>query len=432
MISREKLLSELEGRKEELIRLCCDLIRINTENPPCKTGSICEYVGDFFKKIGVGYKTYEADPGKVNIVGTIQGRTKSSLIFNGHLDVVPAGDLQAWKWEPFGGIVDDGKIWGRGAADMKTKIASAMFVAKLLRENGVVPFGDIILMFTADEETGGTYGAKYLVDQGIIRGGACIIGESAGRDIGVVDKGNIGIKLITRGKSAHAARYFEGDNAIQKLIKLIHGLNELESVDFDLPTSYLEIVDKTLPYYEKRSRKLNIPLEKYKTSLLHVTVCCSLVKGGTKRNVVPDSAEAEFDLRLPPGAQVAKVKEAIEKIVDRSGISNVAIKWMTEMEASHQSVDCDIFRAARKAIYVSGGAKEPLALVKTSFTDARHLRTAGIPTIILGHDGSGGHVPNEYSEIEEVLFTTRVYLLTLFEYFAICEERNCDLHKDVN
>lgn len=191
----------------------------------------------------------------------------------------------------------------------------------------------------------------------------------------------------------------------------------LENKNLNLPDSYLEIVEKTLPYYEKRSKKFNVPFEKYRNALIHLVINCGVMKGGIKRNVVPDYAEAEFDFRLPPCINVTKVKEMINEIITLSKIDGVEIVYLSETDSSYQHPDCDIFRAAKKAIFLSGEEKEPLALVKTSFTDARYTRKAGIPTIIIGHDGSGGHVANEYSEIDEVLFTTRVYLNTIFEYF---------------
>jgi succinyl-diaminopimelate desuccinylase len=355
----------------------------------------------------------------MSIVGRLEGKKGKRLILNGHLDVVPPGDPKAWKFDPFGGVVEDGKIWGRGSADMKTKIASAMFVTRILKEKTVEIPGSVVLMFTADEETGGEFGTKYLVDEGVVRGEACVIGESAGRDIGVADKGNIHLKVVAHGKTAHGARPFEGENAIEKLLKLIPLILRLEHQDLPLPGAYLDIVEKALPYYEHRARRLNLPLEHYRRALTHATFCCSIIRGGVKRNVVPDAAEAEFDVRFPPGISAASVKELLNGLKGASDIAGWEAEVLEENEATFQDLDCEIYRAAERALPMAGGNKKPLALVKTSITDARHTRGAGIPTIILGHDGSGGHVPNEYSEIEEVMFTTRAYLHTILEYFNV-------------
>ncbi|EKE08586.1 MAG: hypothetical protein ACD_17C00090G0003, partial [uncultured bacterium] len=185
------------------------------------------------------------------------------------------------------------------------------------------------------------------------------------------------------------------------------------------PATYLEIVRRALPYYEKRARKFGVSLADYEKALTHATLCCSLIRGGMKKNVVPDAAEAEFDLRFPPGIEASNIKERLVHITHASEIKGVEIQFLEENEATYQDIDCEIFRAAERAIPLAGGDAKPLALVKTSITDARHARKAGIPTIILGHDGSGGHVPNEYSEIEEVMFTTRTYLHTILEYFNV-------------
>lgn len=419
MGTREELARQIELRKAELIKLCCDLININTENPPCETGAICDYIGSYLHDAGIPFQTYEPVPGKVSIVGMLEGNQGKCLILNGHVDVVPPGDLKAWKFDPFKGLVEEGKIWGRGSADMKTKIASAMFVARLLKEQGVELPGRIILMFTADEESGGTHGTGYLLEEGLVTGDACVIGETAGRDIGVADKGNLHVKLIAHGKTAHGARPFEGDNAIEKLMRAIPLVMGLGEQNLNLPASYLEIVRRALPYYEKRAKKFGVELADYEKALTHVTLCCSLIRGGVKKNVVPDLAEAEFDVRFPPGIEMSTIRERLLHIIHSSDIKGIEIQLLDENEATYQDIDCDIFRAAERAIPLAGGSTKPLALVKTSITDARHMRKAGIPTIILGHDGSGGHVPNEYSEVEEVMFTTRAYLYTILEYFNI-------------
>ena len=292
-----------------------------------------------------------------------------------------------------------------------------MFVARLLKEQDVELPGRIILMFTADEESGGSHGTEYLLKEGLVTGDACVIGETAGRDIGVADKGNLHVKLITHGKTAHGARPFEGENAIEKLMRAVPLVMGLGEQDLNLPASYLEIVRRTLPYYEKRAKKFGVVLADYEKALTHVTMCCSLIRGGMKKNVVPDLAEAEFDVRFPPGIEMSQIRERLLHIIHGSDIKGIEIQLLDENEATFQDIDCDIFRAAERAIPLAGGSTKPLALVKTSITDARHMRKAGIPTIILGHDGSGGHVPNEYSEVEEVMFTTRAYLYTILEYF---------------
>jgi succinyl-diaminopimelate desuccinylase len=353
----------------------------------------------------------------MSLVARLEGRPGKSLILNGHLDVVPPGDLKAWRYDPFEGVVAEGKIWGRGSADMKTKVAAAMFVAAILKEKGVEFPGHVVLMFTADEESGGAHGTAYLLEQGLVTGDACVIGETAGRDIGVADKGNLHVKLIAHGKTAHGARPFEGENAIERLIRAIPAVMGLADQDLGLPASYLGIVARALPYYEKRAKRFGVSLRDYEKALTHATLCCSLIKGGMKKNVVPDQAEAEFDVRFPPGVEAANIKERLVQTLGAPEFKGVEVLFLEENEATFQDIDCDIFRAAERAIPLAGGEARPLALVKTSITDARHTRAAGIPTIILGHDGSGGHVPNEYSEIEEVLFTTRAYLHTILEYF---------------
>ena len=151
-MDEEQLIAAVRARGEEIIDLTRRLIRFPTENPPGDMREITGFIAGYLHEAGIAVERYEPVPGRVSLVarvGRLGGRT---LAFNGHLDVVPPGNLANWKVDPYAGDVTEGKIWGRGAADMKSKVAAALVVARVFRALEWPPAGSWMLMLVPDEE----------------------------------------------------------------------------------------------------------------------------------------------------------------------------------------------------------------------------------------------------------------------------------------
>jgi len=155
-----QLLKEIE---EEVTNLLSDLIKINTTNPPGNETEAARYLGETLNKEGFNCEFFESASGRGNVITRIKGTgEKPNLLLLSHLDVVAANPKE-WSVAPFGGVVKDGFVWGRGAIDMKSMTVMEVMVMKLLKRYNVQPKGDIILAATADEEKGGEAGAGWLV-----------------------------------------------------------------------------------------------------------------------------------------------------------------------------------------------------------------------------------------------------------------------------
>jgi Acetylornithine deacetylase/Succinyl-diaminopimelate desuccinylase and related deacylases len=173
-MSREKLLERIEGKREELTDLTCKLVRIPTVNPPGDAYTDCaRFLGTRLEKWGfeVGYHRAEGTPGdndrypRTNLVARLEGQASGPCVhFNGHLDVVMAG--KGWTEDPFGAVVKEGRIYGRGTCDMKGGIAAAIIAMESLLEEGISFPGAMEFSGTVDEETGGYGGVAYLAHQG--------------------------------------------------------------------------------------------------------------------------------------------------------------------------------------------------------------------------------------------------------------------------
>jgi acetylornithine deacetylase/succinyl-diaminopimelate desuccinylase-like protein len=173
---------------DEVVDLCRDLIRIDTTNtgdPATSVGerAAAEYVAEKLAEVGLAPQLRESAPGRASVVARVAGTDpgRSALLVHGHLDVVPA-EPGEWSVHPFSGELRDGYLWGRGAIDMKDFDAMALAVVREWQRTGVRPLRDIVLAFTADEEAGSEYGARFLVERHpeLLEGCTEAIGEVGG------------------------------------------------------------------------------------------------------------------------------------------------------------------------------------------------------------------------------------------------------------
>src|SRR3972149_1492267 len=176
-MEKQKLLAAVKTRRDELVELTQALVRMKTENPPCDMHEIADFAEAYFRDSGIPVQRYEPVAGRISLVATVQGQGPRTLAFNGHLDVVPAGNRSTWRVDPYAAEIIDGELWGRGSADMKSKIAAAMVLARVLKELNMPLSGAWTVMLVPDEETGGEYGTKWLVEQNLVRADAVIVGE---------------------------------------------------------------------------------------------------------------------------------------------------------------------------------------------------------------------------------------------------------------
>ena len=238
-MSITKFLEQADKAENEVAELCSGLVSIDSSHPHGYTDECVEYIKTYLDKHGIQNEVYAKDDKKPNIVAKIGGEKKSTILWLGHLDVVPEGKPENWAHPPYSGVNEDGFVYGRGSSDMKGSCAAAMVAARMLNELESVP-NNVEFWFTADEEIGGRAGARWLAETGRFKGDVCIIGDGNGGgwktpsiDLGC--KGGAGTKLIARGKTAHGSTPFLGDNAITKLMKGIPWVEKIGEYKLELP-----------------------------------------------------------------------------------------------------------------------------------------------------------------------------------------------------
>lgn len=424
-MSISKIFAEADKSGKEVAELTSGLVKFNSAHPEGRTDEIVPYIAEYLEKYGIEHEVHAQDPKKPNIVAKIPGKSDHKVIWVGHIDVVPEGKPEAWKYPAYDGVIKSGVVHGRGSSDMKGSCAAAMVSARMLSKMRVPH--PVEFWFTSDEEIGGGAGAKWLAESGRFKGDVCIIGdgngggaESPSIDLGC--KGGAQTRIIAKGKTAHGSTPFLGDNAIMKLVKVIPEVYKIGNFKLDLPEDLNKPIRDSVKFYIAEAKTPELQ-KAVRRMFNYPSVTCNIINGGVKINVVPDYAEAEFDIRLTPGASVSAVKKEIERIVKAANVPGVEVAPGRETHARlgdkagfYESPETVFAKQFSKTIKKATG-KRPSMKILTGGTDGISTsKIAGIPSLGYGTSISGvAHQPNEYITVENLILGIKVY--AGFPYF---------------
>jgi acetylornithine deacetylase/succinyl-diaminopimelate desuccinylase-like protein len=382
---------------DEVVDICRELIRIDTTNRGDGTGPAerpaAEYVAEKLAEVGLGPRVYESKPGRASVVARITGTdpSRDALLAHGHLDVVPA-DAPNWQIHPFSGEIVDECIWGRGAVDMKDMDAMLLSVARQRLREGRLPPRDVVLAFVADEEAGGKFGARWLVDNHpeLFEGCTEAIGEVGGfsytvRDdlrlypIQTAEKGMAWMRLIAEGRAGHGSMV-NRENAVTELVDAVarigrhqFPLRRTKSVEafLDEVASVLGLeFDPGDP--EPTIEKLG-SLAKFVGATIRNTANPTVLDAGYKVNVIPGSAEAQVDGRFLPGHE----DEFFEEIDALLG-AMVRREFVHHDVALETDFDGPLVEAMGSALRAEDPAAATVPYCMSGGTDAKSFSRLGI------------------------------------------------------
>ena len=375
-MSRSSLAAELEN-------LICRLVSIESVNPslsPMGSGEapIARFVASWLADEGLDVELVEPIPGRPSVVGVLRGTGGgSSLMLNAHMDTVGAGAMSM----PFDPMVADGRVYGRGAYDMKASLAAIMIAGREAKSLGLK--GDIIVSAVADEEVA-SIGTSAVLDQ--FGADEAIVTEPTELRVCLAHKGFVWLEVETRGVAAHGSRPDLGVDAISQMGRILKRVVDLDG---------------------KLRKGRGHPL--LGTGSIHA----SLIEGGQEWSTYPARCIASLERRTIPGEDGASSVREIEELIEDSHREDSAVDASVEVSlvraASEIGADNPVSRAVAEAAKGVTG-NEPETIGVAYWMDMALLNQAGIPTVAFGPSGEGAHADVEWVDLASVETCVQVYL----------------------
>ncbi|MDY7078905.1 MAG: YgeY family selenium metabolism-linked hydrolase [Chloroflexota bacterium] len=365
---------------------------VQTPSPSTQEGAVAERIVAEMERLG--FDDVHVD--RIgNVVGWVGPGHGPLLMFNAHMDTVRVSDAKAWRYAPFGADIENGVLYGLGSCDMKGGLAAMVYGAKLLRDAGVNLKGDVVVACVVQEEPSEGMGSRVLIEEEGIRPDWVVLGEPTGLDVSRGHRGRLEMRLVTYGRSAHAANPWLGENAIYTTARLVFGLEllaeQLGNDDF-LGSGTLAVTDIT--------------------------------SSASSRNAVPDRCELIIDRRLTLGENETMALSEVQRVIAREGV-RAEVEVMEYDIVSYTGYACHVrefypawVMAENHPLVVSTvrAVREQLKrrprVSKWDFSTegAYTAGVAGIPTVGFGPgDPRYAHTAEEHVRLTDVYAAAEVY-----------------------
>ena len=379
----------------EAVEVLQRLIRLNTVNPPGNERPAAEYLASYLSDAGFECQLLAREADRPNLVARLRGQGDGpTLCYLGHTDTVLA-DAADWSRDPWSGDVADGFVWGRGALDMKSQVAAEVVgAASLARAGWRPPHGDLLVVAVADEEAGGHWGAKWLVEEHpdavrcdylVNEGGGSVMEYGGRRLYGVccAEKGVFRFTITTEGTAGHASIPRMGDNALLKMGPLLDRLAGRQPA-FDVtdePRALLRVLardeadeaeldpSEALERVRTQDPRLAVLVE----PMLGVTVSPTRIRASEKVNVIPARAELQVDCRVPPGLGEEEARARVEELL---GTTGYRLDFHEQVMGNRSSAQSPLMDAIGDFVEREDPGAEVVPVVLPGFTDSRWFRVA--------------------------------------------------------
>ncbi len=405
------LLQSVADSRESLIELAQQLVQIPTESPESDTAAAVRLLSERLARIDdVCIEVLTAKEPVRNLMASFStGRPGRRLVLNGHLDTYPAGNPGDWSASPFSGHIHDGRLYGRGSADMKAGASCLVHAFEILAGRRDQLCGETVLTLAGDEETMGELGSEFLLKSSSKVRGDAVLNADVGSPIipRVGEKGLVWVKVTAAGKAAHGAHVHKGENAISRLKDAIDAVCAMEKLAVDTPEEVARTIAAAAPVSE-RSGGIG-----ESSVLKQVTVNIGRISGGISANLVPDRAEFEADIRLPMGVSVRDAEDRIA--AGLSGLQGIQYEIIRRYAPTWTSPDSPIALAVANACETVLGSR-PAVNMRVGASDARLFRARDIPTVVCGLTPYNLGAPDEYVMISEIEDVAGIHLLAAAAY----------------
>lgn len=373
---------------DEITELTAALVGSPGENPPGGESATVKTLAEACAARSLECTLTEVEPDRQNLAAVLPGGAGPGLLLLGHTDVVPAGE--GWTVDPVGGVVRDGRLFGRGSADMKGGLAACVVAMAALRGAGVQLTGPVELSAVVDEEETGKGVRHYIAQQDRSHFRGCIVAEPTDLQTVIAARGDAYLELTVHGRAAHSGRPGDGVNAIYGAAAIVA---DLEAWHHELSAAPHPLVGPA-------------------------TWSVGQIQGGTGTSIVPAECRVLADRRLLPGESVATVVEALKQRVaalrlEERGIT-VEVRDTMDMPGFETAPDHRFVVTADGALADAGGPGLPLGGWTAACDGGFVARDAGVPVVVLGPGSVAdqAHRADESVALEELLVAARAYALT--------------------
>ena len=433
------------GQHAEALRHYRSLIQIDSSNPPGNETLVVDYLKRVFEKEGIPVKTFALEPSRANLVARIKGNgSKRPILLLAHTDVVGV-QREKWPVDPFGAVVKDGYVWGRGSADDKDVLSANLMVMLLIKRSGVVLDRDVIFLAESGEEGTTGPGIEFMVNQhfdeidaefALTEGGGATIenGKVTAVQVSTTEKVPRRIRLVATGTSGHAS-VPRLDNALVHLSAAITKLSAWESPMRlnDTTRSYFTKLaamsppDKAARYTGLLDPARRAASERYlaehepnRYTMLRTSVVPTILKAGFRMNVIPSEAEATIDIRALPDEDIAAFYEQMRRVIDDPAVKIEPLTSNLRPAGTPSSLQSDMFVALGRTAQQMYPGSVTLPVMLGGATDMSFLRPKGIQCYGIGPATTdedeikyGAH-----SDVERLLETS-LYGLVEFTWRAV-------------
>jgi succinyl-diaminopimelate desuccinylase len=385
-LTREQIIAASEQRRDLVTKLLSELIQLDTTNPPGNEKIAADYVAKFCEARKIPYKTWDPGGGRVSLIGEIGTGQSPRLFIPAHTDVVPAGE--GWTVPPFGGVVKDGQVWGRGATDDKGPLAGLLAAADYLKTIEGEFKGTLMLGAIADEEHGSDLGLEWLLKEQGVKADMAFVPDipSFLHEVEIAEKGLVNVRVTFHGKQAHSSTPEDGVSALGALAEFMY------------------LTENWRPHGSDKKHPLLSP------------TTCVITKSdaGIAHNIVPGKANAVYNVRYLPWQSGSGVTQELRKMAEqiatrRPGVT-VTVEKIAELEPSEIKQDSAVAQSLFHAIKDVTG-KEPKFVGIGGATLCKQLIWAGIPAAAFGPgDHSMPHMADERIPIDELVKYTGVVI----------------------
>jgi succinyl-diaminopimelate desuccinylase len=415
--ARRQLLDWIDADRDKLVGFLSGFLAKPSPNPPGDTREATRFVADHLRAEGIGFDIVAPMETMPNIVAVAEGAGPGRhLVLNGHIDVFPVGEDETWTHGPWSGAVADGAVWGRGASDMKCGTSASILAFVYLSRLRHRWRGKLALTAVSDEETGGKWGTRYLLEHRAADClGDCILNaEPSGLgSIRFAEKGTLRLTFHVNTPGGHGAYPHRSANANRIAASLIVDLDAINHIPVNMPPEMAEYLARP----DVRACMDGVMGKGAADVATRVTINIGVLRGGLKVNMMPGHCRVEADIRLPFGVDRADVLREIDGILRRYPDATLEVQEAASNPASASDPSHEMIGILKRVIGEISGYR-PEGIAGIGATDCKFFRYKAVPAFVYGPSPDTMSRPDENVPIEDFLHVLRTHALAAFDYLT--------------